>query len=190
MLTLIPKENNATEMKKFKHIALINCSFKILSKALNNRLITIIDRLISPNLIAFIKGKYILERAFIKGTYILESVVATHEIIHEVDRKKEAGIILKLDYKKAYNRVDWDLLEEGLKSRGSSGTWINWITKMTRGVSICARLNDENGSYFLVGKGLRQGDPLSHLLFNFVVDVFTKILSIGRADLRSSNIYV
>ena len=38
------------------------------------------------------------------------------------------------------------------------------------------RLNDENGPYFTVGKGLRQGDPLSPLLFNLVVDVFTKML--------------
>ena len=56
ILTLIPKEENATEMKKFRPIALINCSFKIFSKALNNRLIRIIDRLISPNQTAFIKA--------------------------------------------------------------------------------------------------------------------------------------
>ena len=39
------------------------------------------------------------------------------------------------------------------------------------------RLNDENGPYFSVGKGLRQGDPLSPLVFNLVVDVFTKMLT-------------
>jgi hypothetical protein len=84
MLTLIPKETSATEMKKFRPIALINCSFKIFSKALNNRLIKIIDRLISPN-----------QTAIIKGRYILESVVAAHEIIYEVPRKKEGGIVLE-----------------------------------------------------------------------------------------------
>jgi hypothetical protein len=55
MLTLIPKEADATEMKKFRPIALINCSFKIFSKALNNRLIKILDRLISSNQTAFVK---------------------------------------------------------------------------------------------------------------------------------------
>jgi hypothetical protein len=48
--------------------------------------------------------------------------------------------------------------------------------KMIRGGSISIRLNDENSSYFKPGKGLRQGDPLLALLFNLVVDVFTKIL--------------
>ena len=97
MLTLIPKEENASEIRKFRPIALINYSFKIFSKALNNRLTRIIDRLISPN-----------QTAFIKGRYILESIVAAHEIIHEVARKKEAGIILKIDYEKAYDRVNWN----------------------------------------------------------------------------------
>ena len=165
MLTLIPKEAEATELKKFRPIALINCSFKIISKALNNRLIKICDRLISSN-----------QTAFIKGRYILEIVVAAHEIIHEVVKRKEAGLILKLDYEKAYDKVNWDFLEEVLISRGFGLRWTNWIRKITRGGSVCVRLNDENSNYFQVGKGLRQGDPLSPLLFNLVVDVFTKML--------------
>ena len=134
MLTLIPKEENASEIRKFRPIALINCSFKIFSKALNNRLTRIIDRLISPN-----------QTAFIKGRYILESIVAAHEIIHEVARKKEAGIILKIDYEKAYDTVNWNFLLEVLKSRCFSAKWINWITSLTQGGSVCVRLNDENG---------------------------------------------
>jgi len=116
MLTLIPKEENATEMKKFRPIALINCSFKIFCKALNNRLTRFIDRLISPN-----------QTAFIKGRYIFESVVAAHEIIHEVARKKDSGIILKLDYEKAYDRVNWHFLLEVLKFRGFSDKWITGL---------------------------------------------------------------
>ena len=166
MLILIPKEAYATEMRKFRPIALINCSFKIFSKALNNRLIKIIDMLISPN-----------QTAFIQGRYILESVVAAHEIIHEVARGKKSGIVLKIDYEKAYDRVNWDFLIEVLSSRGFSNTWISWITKLTQGGSVCVRLNDVNGPYFAVGKGLRQGDPLSPLPFNLVVDVFTRMLS-------------
>ena len=46
MITLIPKEPDATHLKKFRPISLINCSFKIFAKALNNRLIKVSDRLI------------------------------------------------------------------------------------------------------------------------------------------------
>jgi hypothetical protein len=94
MVILIPKEKNATTLKKFSPISLINCSFKVFAKAMNNRLENICDGLLAPNQTAFVKGKY-----------ILESVVAAHEIIYHTIKNGEKGIVLKLDYKKAYDRV-------------------------------------------------------------------------------------
>jgi hypothetical protein len=44
------------------------------------------------------------------------------------------------------------------------------------GGSISIRMNEKNSVYFKPGKGLRQGDPLSPLLFNLVVDAFTRML--------------
>jgi len=56
MITLIPKEDGARSMNKFRPISLIDCSFKIFSKALTLRLGKIIDRLIAPQQSAFIQG--------------------------------------------------------------------------------------------------------------------------------------
>ena len=61
MITLIPKENDARTMKKFRPISLLNCSFKSFCKVLTNRQATVIHRLVSPCQSAFIKGRYILE---------------------------------------------------------------------------------------------------------------------------------
>jgi hypothetical protein len=58
MITLIPKENEARSMKKFRPISLLNCSFKIFTKVLTNRLAQIINRLISFHQSAFIRGRY------------------------------------------------------------------------------------------------------------------------------------
>lgn len=58
MLTLIPKEPEAKILKKFRPISLINCSFKVFSKALNNRLVKVCDRLLANNQSAFVKGRY------------------------------------------------------------------------------------------------------------------------------------
>jgi hypothetical protein len=76
MIILIPKEEEARSLKKFRPTSLINCSFKIFAKALNNRLEAICDRLLAPN-----------QMAFVKGIYILESVVAAHEILHDTAKK-------------------------------------------------------------------------------------------------------
>ena len=109
-----------------------------------------VDRLICPN-----------QTTFIKGIFILESVVAAHEIIHEIHRNKESGIILKLDYEKAYDRVSWTFIDDMLTSRGFGAKWRGWMKKVIQGGSICIRINDENSCFFKQGKGLRQGDPLS-----------------------------
>jgi len=128
-------------------------------------MVRVADRLVASNQIAFIKGRF-----------ILESVVAAHEIIHEVHKRKQEGVVLKLDYKKAYDRVSWSFLEEMLETRGFGGRWRGWLRQVVRGGSICIRINDENSIFFKPGKGLRQGDPLSPLLFNLVADVFSRML--------------
>jgi hypothetical protein len=63
-----------------------------------------------------------------------------------------------------------------LRSRGFNRRWIKWVMSLVKGGSLSIRQNEKNSPYFRPGKGLRQGDPLSLLLFNFVVDVFSRML--------------
>lgn len=81
-------------MKQFRPISLINCSFKLFSKLHTIRLGKVDKDLVATN-----------QSAFIKGCYILESVVVAHEIFHSLHQIGEEGVILKLDYEKAYDRV-------------------------------------------------------------------------------------
>jgi hypothetical protein len=87
IFVLISKEEEAKNLKKFRPISLINCSFKIFIKTLNNKLVQIYNSLLSAN-----------QTAFVRGRYILESVVSAHEIIHEAAKNKDKWIVLKLDY--------------------------------------------------------------------------------------------
>jgi len=125
MITLIPKEPEAKVLNKFRPISLSNCSFNFFSKLLNNRMVKLSDRLVASN-----------QTAFIKGRFILESVVAAHEIIHEVSKMKHEGVVLKLDYEQAYHRVSWFFLEEMLESRGFGGRWRGWLQQVVRVRSV------------------------------------------------------
>jgi hypothetical protein len=89
MLTLIPKVENASEMKNFRPISLLNYSFKIFSKLLAMRLEKVCQRLVAKE-----------QSAFIRSRYILENVVVAHEVVHSIHKSKISGVILKLDYKK------------------------------------------------------------------------------------------
>lgn len=113
---------------------------------------------------------------FIKGRYILESVVLAHEVVRSLHVTGEKGVILKLDYEKAYDRVSWEFLFQVLESRGFGSTWIGWIKKIVQGGCVSVLLIGEESNSFKVGKGLRQGDPLSPLPFNLVGEVLNKML--------------
>jgi hypothetical protein len=93
LIILILKEEDARNLKKFKPISLINCSFKIFSKVLNNILEQICGRLLAQN-----------QTAFVMGRYILESVVSAHEIVHGAVKAKQKGLVLKIDYGKVYDK--------------------------------------------------------------------------------------
>ena len=99
VLTVIPKESGATSMKKFRSISLLNCIFKVFTNFLTNRLAIIMNIITSID-----------QSAFIKGRYILESVVTAHETIHSVVKNKSKGVVLKLDYEKAFDKVNPDFL--------------------------------------------------------------------------------
>lgn len=45
-------------------------------------------------------------------------IMALHEVLHETKRRKQVGVVLKLDFEKAYDKVDWNFLLDRLKFRG------------------------------------------------------------------------
>jgi hypothetical protein len=94
LITIIPKEKDARTMNKFRPISLLNCSYKIFTKVLTNRVGKMIDKLIASN-----------QATFIKDRYILDSVVTTHEVVHSVYQGKQKGFVVKFDYEKAYDKV-------------------------------------------------------------------------------------
>jgi hypothetical protein len=165
-LTLIPKVEEDVDMRNFRPISLLNCSFKIFSKLLTLRLESVCQRLIAKE-----------QSAFIRGRYILESDVIAHEVAHSLHKSKESSVIIKLDYEKMYDRVNTEFLMKILEGRGFGELWIKWISKVVSGGSVCVLANGEESGSFKIGKGLSQGDPLSPFLFNLVGDVLNRLLA-------------
>jgi hypothetical protein len=125
VLTFIPKVEDAKDMKLLRPISLLNYSFKIFSKMLTLRLEKVSQRLILRE-----------QSDFIHRRYILESVVVFHEIVQSIHRSKTPRVILKLDYQKAYERVNIDFPVEILKLRGFGDRWIGWIKQIVCG-GVC-----------------------------------------------------
>jgi hypothetical protein len=166
ILSLIPKVPGAEHISQYRPITLIDVIFKIISKAYATRLDPIANRIISPN-----------QTAFIIGRNILDGPLALIEIIHTLRIKKQGGILLKLDFEKAYDRVNWEFLTEVLSCKGFDEGYIYQIIQLVSGGQTAICINGVVGPFFRNKRGVRQGDPLSPLLFNFIGEALSGILS-------------
>jgi hypothetical protein len=93
-----------------------------------------------------------------------------------------SGVILKLDFEKAYDKFNWEFLQQTLRMKGFSEKWCQWINQFTAKGSVGIKVNDNVGRYFQTKKCLRQGDPLSPLLFNLVADMLNLLISRAKED--------
>ena len=75
-----------------------------------------------------------------------------HETIHELHRKKQDGVILKLDFEKAYDKLKRSFIQQVLRMKGFSPTWCEWILKVMSGGSVVVKVNDNVGHYFQTRK--------------------------------------
>jgi hypothetical protein len=75
------------------------------------------------------------QTAFIPGRYILEGVIILHEIVHELRVKKMKGIVLKLDFQKAYDKVQWDFMMDVMRKKNFPEKWLTWMKQMIEGGS-------------------------------------------------------
>ena len=91
--------------------------------------------------------------------------------------------MLKLDFEKAYDRVSWNFLREVLNRKGFEFGVIHRLMQLVTGGQTAISINGEVGTFFRRKRGVRQGDPSSPILFNFMVDALAGMLEAAkRAD--------
>lgn len=116
MISLIPKTKEANNIRQYRPICLLNVDYKWFTKVLMMRLTPYAGKLINNT-----------QTAFIPDRYILDGVIILHEILHELRVKNIKGIILKLDFEKAYDKVRWSFMMEVLRRKNFPDKWLEWI---------------------------------------------------------------
>jgi hypothetical protein len=92
------------------------------------------------------------------------------------------GIILKIDFEKAYDKVNWEFLLGCDEMRGFCSLWCSWIRQFLHNGTVSVKINNEMGPYFQSAKGVRQGDSMAPFLFNMVGESLTKMVLQARQN--------
>jgi hypothetical protein len=164
-LTLIPKKSEAFEVKDFRPISLVGSVYKVLAKVLANRLRLVLEKIISGS-----------QNAFVRGRQILDSILIANECLDRRLKAGDPGVLCKLDLEKAYDHVNWGFLDYMLQRCSFSDKWRTWISFCVSTVRFSVLINGTSCGFFESTRGLRQGDPLSPLLFVIVMEALSRML--------------
>ena len=156
-IALIPKVNNPKKMFDFHPISLCNVVYKLISKIIANRFKAILPHIISEN-----------QSAFTADRLITDNVLVAFELMHFLNHKNariDGFMAAKLDMSKASDRVEWGFIQGVMERLGFSSRWVNLVMKCITLVSYLVIINGTACGNIVPTRGLRQGDPLSLILF-------------------------
>ncbi|MCH95123.1 LINE-1 reverse transcriptase like, partial [Trifolium medium] len=85
-------------------------------------------------------------------------------------------LVLKVDFEKAYDSVDWGFLEYMLQRFGFGAKWIEWIKACVFSGNLSVLVNGTPTLEINIQRGLKQGDPLAPFLFLLVAEGFAGLM--------------
>jgi exonuclease III len=160
-IILLPKKGDLKSLVNWRPISLSDCDIKILTRVLTHRMHQAAEECIHES-----------QTGFIQGRSIFDNLHTIHLALQcgKINPALYAGVIMLLDQQKAYDRVDRSYLDRCLECFGIGLGFRSWLTMMGDGAQAKVRSGAKFSDWIPVRKGLRQGDPLSPLLYNFVLE--------------------
>ena len=158
VIVMLPKKKDARLVTDFRPITLLNVDMKVFARVQAARLTKVADKLLHPNQVRP-GGKRNMAGALCDLRDVLSALGAL----------QQPGCVLSVDFSGAFDNVNHDFLFQALAKRGLHASFIAVLRSMYRRSSSRIRVNGELTACFFLERSVRQGCPLSALLFAVVL---------------------
>jgi hypothetical protein len=158
---LLPKKGDLSSLKNHRPISLINCDAKVFTRLITQRISSLVKKLLNP-----------YQSGFLPGRFIRDNGLALSMVLEQAKAFDLSGVGILLDQEKAYDRVHAGYLSKVLDKFNFPSTFISCIQQLFFGNEVRINVNGFFTEPIIQERGLRQGDPLSHLLFNLALEPF------------------
>ena len=163
VLRLIPKKGkDLANVKNWRPISLLNTDYKILAHVLANRLQKVLPEVISKD-----------QSGYLKGRNISTNIRSIFDIIDYVEKSNTSGLLAFLDFEKAFDKLNWTFIQKALSHFGFGLKFREYVSTLYTKIESCIINNGTTSKYFAIKSGIRQGCPLSALLFVIAVEILS-----------------